>query len=757
MKVRLALAALFFPVVAAAAIVLGPERAVTLPTAAAAAGQQWLGSVASSGAETVVAWTDATPGRSGLYLAALSAEGKVIAGSQRRVAPAAWGGLALTWTGDRYLLLWFDGSGTSAMSLDRDLDTIAPPHVAVPGVLLLSNIRSNGDRVMMVYLLGNSVAAALLDLDGNAIRSEIAVPATDARSPLVASDGDSFFVFWRNVEAFPPGSTMPAKYVESTWAARFDAGGELRSPAMKLGTTDLLGGAWGVAFDGQHFALAFVERQYAVGSIPQRLQRLIVDPSTLHPTALPPVAIDALSGARVEWTGSRFVAYWTSYDSTHFSVESLAFTATAPGPATPSVIAAGSGAGTDAIGAWNGKTLVVAWTDRSRMPNGSDTDVYAATADANGVIAEAPSAGIPVALSRRWQGTPIVAYDGQTSLGVWTEHSVSDGRARLLAARATYGTIDTVPLAIADNVSESAIPAVVFTGSVYLVVWQDLQQYAIRIRRFDRAGAALDPEAISYDGAWPAVAWNGTHALVAFTYQGIVAVRFNAAGERTDAAPIVLAAQRFGYLTTVASNGSDFLVVWTEGSDWWQFPSFGLLDVFGVLVTDGGTATTPLPIATGPLNQSAADVASDGRDFVIAFGSSAEETVEITRIETKKLLREGVLSGSTADGHGAPIEEGTVGVRPSIAANGGGYLLAWEKVDETHTETRLGRLDPSGTLLESAAIASSPILMQPRLSAWPGGIELAYARIVDDPIYGASTRAFFRRLSDGEGRRRAVR
>ena len=58
--------------------------------------------------------------------------------------------------------------------------------------------------------------------------------------------------------------------------------------------------------------------------------------------------------------------------------------------------------------------------------------------------------------------------------------------------------------------------------------------------------------------------------------KGAVGFRFSPAGELLDTVPIAI---NDAYGGLVATNGTDFFVVWAVGSDYWQFPAPDMYDV----------------------------------------------------------------------------------------------------------------------------------------------------------------------------------
>ncbi|HYI09859.1 MAG TPA: hypothetical protein VEK57_12415 [Thermoanaerobaculia bacterium] len=756
MKVRLALALAFLPVVASAALVVAPERTVSDPSIAAAAGTQWTPVLASSGTETVVAWLDSSAGRDGVYVAALSQRGELIAGSQLWLARGSVNTLRIAWTGETYLLLWNDERGIIAASLDRERRVLAAPRLVLPGAQLRSDTRWNGKGALVVYAVGGAPRAALLDRDGNVELQDMFVPSEVMIEPVIATDGSSFFVFWRQQEIVPLPGPPPVltKLVESIYVTRFSTAGVSTSGAMKVAVTDQLAPGYGVAYDGRHFALAAVE------VFPNRqLRRVTIDPSTLGTGTLPPVAAGGYSGPGVEWTGSSFVAYWTEYDHSRYSVKTLAFRSDASGDTAPKTVVAGSGSATDAQGTWTGRALAIAWTDRSTSDDGS-SDIFGTIADRNGVPETASATAFPISHSHQYQTDPAIAANGAESLVVWTEGNGGYAPATLLAARTTGGATAT-PVVLSESASPGTT-VVVFTGSSYFVFWREWRDISgesrMMMRRVSTAGAPLGDAVLVAATHSIAAAWNGSFLLAAYPSGGdLLAVRFTPGGERLDSIPIVLAGKRYPSVVAAASNGEDFLVVWTEGSDHWQWPSADLIDVAAVRVNPFGLVLGPqLGIATGPANQFSPAVASDGQDYMIAWVSFAEGHPDGT-LNTRYLGAEGVLGGSIPVD---TIPADWYHMQPAIAGTTNGYLLAWQDIDPATAHLRLARLDRTGMVVETTGslAASLPLLaMRPQLTSVGRHAQLVYSRIVDDPVYGGAMRLFARSIIDGGPRRRTVR
>ena len=751
MSLRLALVLAFLGTsIPASAVVLGPERAVTEPGSRIATGFQGDSQVATSGTDTLIAWVDQTPGRSGAYIAALADDGTRIEGTQRLLDESA-DHVVLTWNGEAFLAFWQSFGGTvEAMTLDGKLRPLSPPR-SVPALSggLTSNVAWIGGR-------GGVMAGrrfVVIDRQGNFIRQ-----GTDDVNPdgmvigtRVATDGQSFFAFWQAMVELPDGSSVTDIFVQ-----RFKSLGEMvDGGAVLVVRAPRLGEGWDVAFGGNRFALVAAEIH---GGGERTLRPILLNPTTLQTTPLAPMRMPMASETRIEWVGDRFVALWFRGGDIGLSrMQTLTFTADGAAGALvdhPPTLDTGD----EVNEAWNGRTLIVAFTVRRF----GESDVYAAVADWRGDGSDHAAA---VPLSPAWQALPAVATNGYQSLIVWTEGFVDgapggglSGRVRVAAAHATAGVPDSPTVYLTEN-AHAARPSVVFTGTMYLVTWIELADNgltpSVMLQRIDPNGAVIDAEPLVLArGFTAAMAWNGTHVMAAWgSWHGVWAARLTRDGQPFDGQPTALSGNSVEKDLVAASNGSDFLFVWPEGSDG-HYPTPDRLDLHAARIDASGTFTGTIAIATGARNQRSPAVASDGRDFLIAYA-------EDERLMTKNVLREGTLDGTTAADAGRAVGTAETPGAPTVAFTGNGYVLAWESLgNTTASEVLIAGVDRSGVVNDAATVAGRSDLggMWP-IVATAGSTQgdIAYAVLQEDPIYGGSMRLFLRRLGQGQPRGRAAR
>lgn len=753
---------LLYPILAHAAIPIGAAQPVTQRVPGIAAGRQDEAAVASSGRETLVAWRDERLGRAGLYVALLSDDGTVAAGKQRWLVTEQVTSLALTWTGQSYLLVWFSSNhaGTWAMTIDAELRTLTPARRIHDTGGLLSNITWSGSRGAVM----SSRTLLILDPAGNVVASpgdvlENLSPFENAR---VAASGQTFAVFAHFREE---SSTL--------FARRYDTNGEELDPhPVQILQLPRISDDWDAAFGDGNFALVMTElAPFHEGT--HELWRYIVDPATLQARALGALTIGASSGAHVEWIGDRFLALWLDrYPQSPslrirslgeepawgvYSLRMLPFTASTDSSIVISPDRIGVALNLEE--AWTGSKLTVAY--RREPAESAGRDVYAETID----FRTGAATSTAVAMSTQWQSMAAGDTHGATTLVAWLEGDPWTDAMRVATTPIIGGNSSAPVLYLADD-AFAVPPVVVSTSSMYLVFWLERNPASfvprIAMQRLSREGTPLDATPTNVaNGFSIAAAWNGTHvAIVWVPFNGNAHVaRLTADGRFVDAVPVVIPAA-LGAPPQIASNGTDFLVVLPEGSDG-EFPQPDLMDLRAARVTSTGTAEPSFPVAIGPSNQRMPAVASDGRDYVIAYVETTPSERD-TAIVTKKVLREGVLAGTTADAPGTSVAAISPSLaRLSIADNDNGYFVTWEETTNAFTgSVHLAGIDRDGevneppvTIAESEIEGTFPIVVP----AIGPTAHLLYSLPEVDLVYGTSMRLLTRQLGEKERKQRAVR
>jgi hypothetical protein len=168
-------------------------------------------------------------------------------------------------------------------------------------------------------------------------------------------------------------------------------------------------------------------------------------------------------------------------------------------------------------------------------------------------------------------------------------------------------------------------------------------------------GAVLDGDGVAVSNTtadedyYPDIAWNGSNYLVTWQrtfIDDIRAQRLNTAGALVGSAFSVAPPSGVGqYGAQVASNGSQWFVVWFQG------PGGGPNDVYGARVTAAGSSLGAIPISTGSSDQTQPDVAFNGT-WLVAWRDTRNgpNNIYATRVGT---------DGTVQDGNGFLIDTGS--------------------------------------------------------------------------------------------------
>ena len=286
------------------------------------------------------------------------------------------------------------------------------------------------------------------------------------------------------------------------------------------------------------------------------------------------------------------------------------------------------------------------------------------------------------------------------------------------------------------RISKSELPedvAVTFDGHNFVVMWCDVQQW-LRIGRISQSGQLLDPGGVlvaedrreyhdicAVDGVTLAT-WVKYSQDTGF----VRACRYDSALVPLDTAPVnvsPLVAMHSAYTVpsyvAVASTGGTFFVAWSHPWPWLYDPSVPYRSsdaVFRRLSVDGRLLDTACTIVSNAANaQVNPSVASDGRDFLVAWTDYRPTTPEIYQVR-------GAIVGADR----RPLTRGfAIGPAKSdltCAAYGGGcYLVVWnDSIDGVEG----ARVSPDGVVLDSVPIRVATGRMYPRDLEYGGGVFL---------------------------------
>ncbi len=175
------------------------------------------------------------------------------------------------------------------------------------------------------------------------------------------------------------------------------------------------------------------------------------------------------------------------------------------------------------------------------------------------------------------QTTPSVAFDGTNFLVAWEDERISSQR-DIFAARVTLQgeVLDPIGIPICTFEGIQSHVNLAWDGQNYLAVWQDWrnEDWAIYGARVDPNGSLLDPDGFLIAGGsewalYPAVASDGSNFFVVWSHDkpwtsyDVYGTRITPDGEILDPDGILICAtDLFEYCPSIAYNGSIYFVAW---------------------------------------------------------------------------------------------------------------------------------------------------------------------------------------------------
>jgi hypothetical protein len=526
--------------------------------------------------------------------------------------------------------------------------------------------------------VSSSLETATVSSSGSVTQTGALAPSAEVWNPAIAWNGASYLVAWADT-----GATAPTHFVPTIDTERLTQAGAFQSPETNVGHALAWQDQPTVASNGSAFLVAWTDGA-PVTAQDVKGGRVAADGTGLDATPITvSAAANAQSQPAATWDGSNYIVAWhdtrtdagdiyggrVSANGSVLNGAGFVVNSFSSGEETPAVAAGPPGtfvvwddirsgserdvyaarvttaaAVVDATGlllttatsgvaagqfnpsvAWDGTDFMGVWGDGR---NGIDSDVYAGRVDASGTVLD--STGIPVSTATGEQSSPSIAWNGAEYLAVWQDHRGSNYD--VYGARiAPDGTVlDPLGFPISTAGRDQRDPRVVSNGSQFLVAWDDsrganLEVYAARV---DGNGTVLDSGGIDVsngaasDQELPAVAWNGSHYLVAWedlrsdASGDIEAARLSPTGTVLDPSGIAVAATGSHGETdpSVASDRTQFLVAWT-GED----PQRGTA-ILAARVSDAGVVAAPATVSDAAANDNDfAAAAWDGSMFLVPW------------------------------------------------------------------------------------------------------------------------------------------
>jgi MYXO-CTERM domain-containing protein len=380
---------------------------------------------------------------------------------------------------------------------------------------------------------------------------------------------------------------------------------------------------------------------------------------------------------------------------------------------------ADANSGTHAI-ACGGGQCAVSWT----KANATTSDQMLARLSSSGT----ELGRVVLGTSAHFAYPPDVTFDGARFVTLFDQAdsaviSTPQYNAHVFArAVGLDGTLANSKPLLSTVANAQTMPSIAYNGSVYLLVWADTRldgSADIWGARFAPNGAILDPNGIQIAAAAgvqkdPFVASNGTDFLVAWTDKrggssfDILAARVAADGTVRDPSPLMLTTAAGDQVQPrIASDGTDYLVIWSQ---------FNPGDIVGARVTASGQLpdTFGIAIADGAANQVNPYLIWTGSQYALTW-------YENSYIAFSRLT----VAGARVDVPAVQvISQSTAAVKPVMATTPAGYLIMWVDVVNNLQTITLSGGAPGTKQTLAAAAKSPPVLLNDGsgryLAAWAG-------------------------------------
>lgn len=577
------------------------------------------------------------------------------------------------------------------------------PSVVFDGIdfLVVWEDSRNGFGRSDIY--GARVTADGTVLDGEGIA--ISVAANDRHSPEVAFDGANCLVVWEDYRSGTTGSDI--------YGARVSAGGAvLDADGISISTSMRDQQHPAVVFDGSDFLVVWDDYRsgsnYDVYGARMTSDGIVLDgngiaiSTSMRNQQYPAVTSDG-TNSFVVWHDYRIDVDADIYGA---RVSTTGLVLDAAGRA----ISTGAGAQQYPAVAFDGADYLAVWQDNREY---GDWDICGARVAITGTVID-PS-GIIVSTSANDESSPAVVFAGGDYLAVWEDSRNGDDLDIYGARVDTAGeTIDEGGIPISNAANGEHAPAVAFSGTNYLVVWQDRRNGS----DYDIYGMRVTPEGENEDGTGisvssaaegqqsPAVAFDGTNYLVVwqdnrdYGHWDIYGARVSPEGEVLDADGIAISAALDGqYSPAIAFDGTNYLVVWEDSRNGGTYA----YDIYGARVTTSGVVLdgTGIAIATEVNYQQHPAVAFDGTNYLVVWDDFRAGASDIYGARVSR-------TGSVLDIGGRAISSGGGGKQyPAIAFDGSDYLVVWDDTRNGSFDIYGSRVSTGGAVLDASGVAVS--------------------------------------------------
>ena len=528
----------------------------------------------------------------------------------------------------------------------------------------------------------------------------------DQFTPSVAFDGTNYLVVWTDdrdnltVDIYgarvAPNGTFP------------DGGGFAISTSVgshELPTVAYGGSTFYVTWTGTKYDPEAESYETGVYGTPVSTSGAVLHPEGVLLSSAPDTQIDSVVG----YDGANFLVAWTDERSGGHDIygtrvspagavldpSGIAISAGAQDQINPAIVSAGSNA-------------FVAWSDE----RSSEFEIWGTPVGQDGVLAN--PTGLRLSPAGENAGDADLAFDGTNFLLTWTTSVsfVTDIHGARITP--TGVVLDAAGFVISSAASDQRDAEVAFDGTNFLVAWEDERGLGLDIygARVSTTGVLLDPSGLplavtTEDEMEPIVGASTGEFFVGWTghleFDGnrdIHGVRVAGAGTLNGSSFIVSRAAAEQIEVDVAFDGTNYLVVWEQGTPF-------DVDIYAARVAPDGTKLDgPGFVVSGaPLWQASPSVAFNGTNYLVAWEDQRAGTGENTwDIYGSRVSP----SGTVLDPAGVAISTATKNqATPSVAFDGTNFVVAWADERGSSWDIYQTRVNSAGTVLSATGVALS--------------------------------------------------
>ncbi len=616
-------------------------------------------------------------------------------------APGNQAEVTIAWGGTEYLVVWRDyrsagaeimGARVTALGELLDYGGI---QIGVAGTNYwdTSDVAFDGTNYLAVWardgnIYGRFIAAGTgVPLGG---QFSICTQAAQQALPSVASNGSGYLVAWEDSRGTGVQTWGALVSEAGAVAGGAAAGGFAMDDFRFLGKPD-------IAFNGSNYLV--VMGNYGYGDLRARTVASDGSLSAYISVAVTPDHREV--GHSVVASGNEYVVVWwqnridTGADEA-IMARKLDGSGALLGQAIP--IASIDNSTQTAI-TWNGTFYLIAWWD--------DADqILARRLTENGVSVDA--APILVATGG---GLDLAAASDGTDFQI-AFRDATEGGAAIYGTRvqgSDGSVLDDPPTLLTGARRNVLLPDIASLASgESLLVWLDYRggaqsAYGVLL---SATGAVLTPagiliaDGLLYGASYnpPKVASNGSSFLVVWAteLEDIAGRRITGDGTM-DAVVTLSSSPSFEYNADVASNGSDYQVVWTS------LEAGGNFEIYGRAVSSAGVpqGAGRIVVAGGAGNQDAPAIAWNGGHFLVAWQDSEGGAPNV-------LGRRLSSTGAVVDTTAIPVATSAQAqMQPAVAAGGGNFLVTWHQYDTSFFESDVWSnvVSAAGAVADSEGLA----------------------------------------------------